>query len=845
MTRTRNEIIQAVTSLNKPDEEVATSETSLAKISKMLLEIQAEVDEAKVHHRILRQLVFKDMNSRANHIHEAAPDTYTWTLEDGPVNKGDRRSHTWQIFLKWLRVGDNILQVSGNPGSGKSTLMKFLFQHHRTKRELTFWAGGKKLICCVFYFWNSGSEAQRTLSGLYRSLLFQSLSQCPELIREVFPLQSRRIRDFTGDAMVEEVQSFDEDHIEDAFNLLLDRAYHGGYRLCFFIDGLDECEGNRLQHENLVLMLQSWTGSGVIKLCVSSRPYSEFTEPLNIPETRLVHLHELNKYDIEAYCLGRFQNDMYARKRDKLCQELAETVVSQARGVFLWVYLVVDILLIGLRQADSDSILWAQLNALPRDLDQLYTRLREPIEADIIQRDRSSRMLLLAARIPEGSGLTAVALSWLEEQDCDQGGLMNPDFPQASGMKPYSQKEIFQRVENVTKQINGLARGFLEVNSRTYYHGEGEIFSFFQPGVHFCHRTARDYLLHNKDRHNALLNSFPNFEKSDVYINILLAETIHGYDSKIAASIDIFDRVDWYRSARSKIDPDLVGKFKLPLRDLVPPLSIRLFSRVGLGVENWDHQQAQASFTEYAAYCGLSQYVLREVATDATKLEGTTSCGNVILAALVKEQYDLCLELLRLSRGKKQLCVVWDDQGNVQSPAPTYVLAVSQVLKRIVGTANAPPCVYFYERHWDLCQEILRIIVSMEISMRITIRGIDESHGDAPHDDPEGLQVQIGIAEVLQLLEGSMFPRSEHFRGRAKLEYWNFNSSMLKEMSIARLGQVIYKDAGTTHGLKGWPDQTHPFFKHGAKDQRTYMEKLEWALDNRDFVEIKGWVRLY
>lgn len=815
---------------------------SFGNIPKMLLAIQREVDETQVHHRILRQLVFNDMNSRANQIHKAAQDTYSWILEDGPVNRKDQRTHAWHIFLKWLRVGDNILHVSGNPGSGKSTLVKFLVQHDRTKEELRVWAGANTLVFCVFYFWNTGSEAQRSLSGLYRSLLFQSLSQCPELIREVFPLQFRRMSAFTEDTKVEELQSFGEDHIKEAFNLLLDRACQRGYRLCFFIDGLDECEGNRLRHEELALMLQSWTGSGSIKLCVSSRPYPEFIEPLDITDNQLVQLHDLNEYGIRAYCFERFQNDVHARKRGRLCHELAQTVVKEAQGVFLWVYLVIDILLMGFRQADPDSVLWAQLNALPRDLDLLYTKLREPIEADNIQRDRSNRMLLLAARNPNRSSLTAMAFSWLEELGCDQGGLMNPDFPQPTGMKPYSEEEVSKRVEHVTMQINGLARGFLEVRPRNSPRGEGEIDSFFESTVQFCHRTARDYLLQNKDRQHALLNSFPNFEKSGVYTRILLAETIHGYDSKIPYETNIFFRA--CRSVQNGIDHNLVGRFELPVRDLIIPLSIFYPS----GTRNfWDHELDQVSFTEYAAYCGLSHYVLREVATDAAKLKGTTARGNVLLAALKNQQNDLAFELLRLSRGQTQLCVVWDVHGKVQSLAPTCVIAVAEVLQQIIGNLNGSPFILLSlhsEKDLDLCKKILRFSISMKVSMQITIRGVEIQYDDSQRDYSDGLQVQVDIPDVLQMLESFTVPGGEKIHDGAQLWWEDFGRSKL-EMSIARLGQVVEKGADEMHGLKEWPDQPNHVFTHGTRHRELFVERIEWALDDQDLVELKGWVRVY
>jgi hypothetical protein len=44
-------------------------------------------------------------------------------------------------FIEWLSSGDGIFHISGKLGSGKSTLMKYLFNHPRTKIELSRWAG--------------------------------------------------------------------------------------------------------------------------------------------------------------------------------------------------------------------------------------------------------------------------------------------------------------------------------------------------------------------------------------------------------------------------------------------------------------------------------------------------------------------------------------------------------------------------------------------------------------------------------------------------------------------------------------------------------------------------------
>jgi predicted RND superfamily exporter protein len=84
-------------------------------------------------------------------------------------------------FLSWLRTGSHVFHISGKAGSGKSTLMKFLVDHPRTREELNCWAADKQLVFAHFFFWQSGDTLQRSLEGLYRSILFETLKQCPDL----------------------------------------------------------------------------------------------------------------------------------------------------------------------------------------------------------------------------------------------------------------------------------------------------------------------------------------------------------------------------------------------------------------------------------------------------------------------------------------------------------------------------------------------------------------------------------------------------------------------------------------------------------------------------------------
>lgn len=45
-----------------------------------------------------------------------------------------------KLFIDWLSLGSRFFHILGKLGSGKSTLMKYLFKHERTKIELAQWA---------------------------------------------------------------------------------------------------------------------------------------------------------------------------------------------------------------------------------------------------------------------------------------------------------------------------------------------------------------------------------------------------------------------------------------------------------------------------------------------------------------------------------------------------------------------------------------------------------------------------------------------------------------------------------------------------------------------------------
>ena len=182
----------------------------------------------------------------------------------------------------------------------------------------------------------------------------------------------------------------------------------------FFIDGLDEYEGDDAELADVVLSLQ---GSKHLKLCVSSRPHNVFKDSFGEDPCLYLTLHDSTKDDISRYVSGMIQeNSAFPRLCDRNPEtpELVNMVVDQAQGVFLWVFLVVRSLIRGLSNADSVSVSKKRLMNMPKDLEQYFDSMLGSIEP--VYREDSSRMLLscIASMVPIPLGESSLQLGLLE-----------------------------------------------------------------------------------------------------------------------------------------------------------------------------------------------------------------------------------------------------------------------------------------------------------------------------------------------------------------------------------------------------------------------------------------------
>ncbi|KPM46174.1 hypothetical protein AK830_g275 [Neonectria ditissima] len=149
----------------------------------------SEHDDTFCGNAITESLRFRSSDARETAIPNAYQQTYKWIFEK--PQQGVRTQRTWSSFVSWLEEpSTDIYWITGKPGAGKSTLMKFIVEHPDLRDYLSRWSdlSGKPLVLASFYFWNAGPlQMQKSQQGLLRILLAQCISQIPALAAKVCP----------------------------------------------------------------------------------------------------------------------------------------------------------------------------------------------------------------------------------------------------------------------------------------------------------------------------------------------------------------------------------------------------------------------------------------------------------------------------------------------------------------------------------------------------------------------------------------------------------------------------------------------------------------------------------
>ncbi|KAH8194443.1 hypothetical protein TruAng_011387 [Truncatella angustata] len=285
--------------------------------------------------QLLESLQFDQIDARQLSVKKAHAKTCRWFQKTSLYQQWENKNTP--------SVDTQFLWIKGKPGSGKSTLMKFLLEYIRSRIRRQ-----KSTDVIISFFFNArGNDLEKSTMGLYRSLLLQILEERPELQHVLDTVRPGR--------------QWDLDLLESLFERAI-QALENVSVVCL-IDALDECE--EAQIRDMVDFFNGLVnGENRLQICFASRHYPHITIQTGLSiilENQGEHENDIANYLSTTLRIGQ----------GKLAEQIRTDVQKKASGVFMWVVLVVDILNKEYDEGGKHH-LKERLQQLPSDLHNLF-----------------------------------------------------------------------------------------------------------------------------------------------------------------------------------------------------------------------------------------------------------------------------------------------------------------------------------------------------------------------------------------------------------------------------------------------------------------------------------------
>ncbi|MCJ1308474.1 hypothetical protein MMC25_002127 [Agyrium rufum] len=467
---------------------------------------------------ILEGLSFASMKDREEEVTKAHKKTFEWIFDEQADETTDQeQTYDSRLFLDWLRGPDEepVFWVNGKAGSGKSTLMRFIHGHEETLHQLQRWSGQTPLYRAAFFFWASGSAEQRSQVGLLRYLLLQLLEQRRELIPIVFEDLWARCWTASTVERIKMVLAWESQDLIKSLRTFF-HSIQGQSKVCLFVDGLDELDGD---HQGTIELFRSLTASrpSDVKICISSRPWLVFEESFSQVPT--FKLQDLTLTDMQQYIRDAIKSNQIthslSQDQPKESSAFPLEVVERANGVFLWVTLVMKSILARSQFGDDMAALRDRLQAYPSDIDDLFDHLlfqMQPL-ASVKEASRVFQLIRAREEVCNFTGDHSAASSTLWDLTLALNGSNESVLNMAVEDMP--QEDVLEHCKEVRVRVDDKCAGMLEVHIKACgerltsakFSGEmrpNDLRRLVRSKVTYCHRTVRDYV-HNSRVWNRIL----------------------------------------------------------------------------------------------------------------------------------------------------------------------------------------------------------------------------------------------------------------------------------------------------------------------------------------------------
>jgi hypothetical protein len=393
-------------------------------------------------------------------------------------------------------------------------------------------------------------------------------------------------------------------------------------KLCLFIDGLDEYEGDE---QEVAEFFGQASISDNVKICCSSRPHQAFEDAF--ADRPGLRLQDLTIPDMRQYVHDKLERNSKMQRliaeEPEATNELIEEIGNAAMGVFLWVRLVVTSLVKGLGKHDDIWYLQKRLRELPQELNELFDQM--VFKVDKVYQEESARLFQLVGSafreqndkhfLRSSERLSILLLSFASERDTALALEAAPGF--------LTKEKITTRCQRMQVDLRVRCGGLLEVQYGMRDPSTTTISS--EMIVTYLHRTVKDYLelrdVRQKlaDRIGTQRGTF-TASVAIFKAHILLLKALDATGIVDRPPWTVFeDTIMWARRAERDTltsQPELVEEFygvACKIRGEIDD-----FSGHSLQIKH-DFFQKQESALSLAARCGLYHY-----------LEAKLSRGGVI-----------------------------------------------------------------------------------------------------------------------------------------------------------------------------------------------------------------------
>ncbi|KAF5682797.1 ankyrin protein 3 [Fusarium denticulatum] len=391
--------------------------------------------------QLLEALRFEEIDSRKTTIKAAHFKTCRWFLKHPDYLEWlDSKKQSHHLGLLWIR---------GKPGAGKSIIMKFIYTKIK-KTDIPM-----KALTVSFFFNARGGFLEKSVLGMYRSLLLQLLEGFPDL---------QRILDDPDLISHNKVTCPPLNVLKDLFRSAVTSLERRN--LTCFVDALNECDEQQVKDmvEFFEELAEQCVENNVrFQVCFSSRhyPYIDIKSGIRlILECQDGHIEDLKSYI----------NNHLRIPDPALVNELKQMILDKAAGVFLWVTLVVDIL--NTEDRRGCLALRRRLQGVPSQLSELFK--------DILTRDQEHMEDLL------------LSILWilLAERPLKPGEYYHALW---SGLSLKGLADLEMPIVNTSDASDCFNKCIIS-SSR----GLAEITKAKKPTVQFIHESVRDFLIKDK-----------------------------------------------------------------------------------------------------------------------------------------------------------------------------------------------------------------------------------------------------------------------------------------------------------------------------------------------------------